>query len=101
MQLGFYVTLLMCGATGLLPVVMAVPFVREAREERSWTQIILDIGRALGLRGYKHGSTFAIDFGMPQTGDNWLWNLNGWTLAESELSVVVSPQRLFCALIPI
>ncbi|KAG9123139.1 hypothetical protein FRC07_000185 [Ceratobasidium sp. 392] len=39
------------------------------------------------MRGYRHG-TYAVDFGMPQNGDNWFWSLNGWSLAESELSVV-------------
>lgn len=94
MRLGACATLLVYGATGLLPAAMAAPFTRETHKERSWSQLILGIGRALGMRGYKHGSTFAVDLGMPQTGDNWLWNLNGWTLAESELSVVVSQSCL-------
>lgn len=88
MRLRACATLLLYGATGLLPAVMAAPCTRETHKERSWSHLLLDIGRALGMRGYKHSSTFAIDLGMPQTGDGWLWNLNGWTMAESELSVV-------------
>lgn len=87
MRLKVYETLFIYGI--LLPAVMAAPFAQGIREDHSWSQFLLDIARALGMRGYKHSSSFAVDLGMPQAGDNWLWNLNGWTLAESELSVVV------------
>lgn len=78
----------------ILPAAIAAPFTRPetapASQDHWWSHLVESVGRALGMRGYKHGGSFAIDIGMPQTGDNWFWNLNGWTLAESELSVVVS-----------
>ncbi|CAE6517619.1 unnamed protein product [Rhizoctonia solani] len=79
-------------------MVEAAPVIQQAREsiEHSWAQLVIGIGRALGMRGHRHGSTFAVDLGIPQTGDSWLWNLNGWSIAESELSVVdQEPIRTF------
>lgn len=76
----------------VLPAVISAPFTRpqapQASQDRWWPNLIESVGRALGMRGIKHGGSYAIDLGMPQTGDGWFWNLNGWTLAESELSVV-------------
>ncbi|KAF8610020.1 hypothetical protein BDV93DRAFT_539940 [Ceratobasidium sp. AG-I] len=76
----------------ILPAAISVPFTRpeaaQASQDHWWSHVVESVGRALGMRGYKHGGSYAIDLGMPQTGDNWFWNLNGWTLAESELSVV-------------
>jgi hypothetical protein len=78
----------------ILPAVTPAPFTRpqaaQTSQDHWWSHLIESVGRALGMRGIKHGGSFAIDLGMPQTGDGWFWNLNGWTLAESELSVVVS-----------
>ncbi|CAE6512658.1 unnamed protein product [Rhizoctonia solani] len=86
MKVGAYTTLLVCGAA----MVEAAPVIQQARDtiHHSWSQLVIGIGRALGMRGHRQGSTFAVDLGMPQTGDSWLWNLNGWSMAESELSVV-------------
>ncbi|KAG9096574.1 hypothetical protein FS749_008185 [Ceratobasidium sp. UAMH 11750] len=78
---------------------MARPFVRPqgAVHDPWWTRFVHSVGRALGMRGYRHG-TYAVDLGMPQNGDNWFWNLNGWSLAESELSVVdQEPIQTFAA----
>ncbi|KAJ1309754.1 hypothetical protein OPQ81_006519 [Rhizoctonia solani] len=94
MRVGAYTTLLVCGGS----IVGAVPVAQHARESigHSWSQLIIGIGRALGMRGYRQGSNFAVDLGIPQTGDNWLWNFNGWSIAESELSVVdQEPIRTF------
>ncbi|KAH7340894.1 hypothetical protein B0J17DRAFT_653204 [Rhizoctonia solani] len=88
MRVGAYATLLVYGAS----MAEAAPVMQQARDsiEHSWSQFVLGIGRALGMRGYRQGSNFAVDLGLPQTGDSWLWNLNGWSwsMAESELSVV-------------
>ncbi|KDN51651.1 hypothetical protein RSAG8_00197, partial [Rhizoctonia solani AG-8 WAC10335] len=86
MRVGAYAGLLVCGAA----VAEAAPVMQQAREsiEHSWSHLIINIGRALGMRCHRQGSNFAVDLGIPPTGDSWLWNLNGWSMAESELSVV-------------
>jgi hypothetical protein len=85
MLLSFFAFLL------LQTVAIAAPFAHPegSAHDPWWSHLVQSVGRALGMRGYRHGS-YAVDLGMPPNGDNWFWNLNGWSLAESELSVVVS-----------
>ncbi|QRW00008.1 hypothetical protein RhiJN_28026 [Ceratobasidium sp. AG-Ba] len=64
----------------LLTAASAVPLAPAGTHHDPWWT-------RLGLFGTRHGS-FAVDYGMPQNGDGWFWNINGWSLAESELSVV-------------
>ncbi|KAF8682467.1 PA domain [Rhizoctonia solani] len=86
MRIGAYATLFVLGAW----MAEATPIVQQGREEveHSWGQLVRNIARAFGMRRYRQGTNLSVDLGIPQTGDSWLWNLNGWSMAESELSLV-------------
>ncbi|CAE6414338.1 unnamed protein product [Rhizoctonia solani] len=86
MRVGAYGTLFVFGAW----MAEATPIVQQGRDEveHSWGQFVQKIGRAFGMRRYRQGTNLSVDLSIPQTGDSWLWNLGGWSMAESELSLV-------------